>query len=551
MAASPMSQVLQQFRRAALARDEAGLSDGQLLECYLAGRDEAAFEALVRRHGPMVLGVCRRVTGHAQDAEDAFQAAFLVLALKAESVRPRELVGNWLYGVACRTALKAKAASARRRAKERQVRAMPESRVESEAVCREWLPLLDAELGRLPEKYRVPVVLCELQGRSRKDVARQLGLPEGTLSSRLATARQLLAGRLSRRGVAVSAVALTAAFSSSAPAGVSPALITSTVQAAALAATGPAAMAGGISAPVVTLTQGVLKTMFLSKLKTVTLLILSLGVAAGIAGLPTLRGLLTGPANARATTSSYLAGVGQALTNVPANGFAPEGPAGHADEKVVGSGKPDTKKFDLADFTSLDVSSAFEVQVTKADKFSVSVSADDNLLGLVKVEKKDATLHVSLAEHKSVQTKNRMRAEISMPVLKGVSLSGACSGTIKGFDSNEDFHAKVDGASTLGGTLKTKNMKLEANGASKVKLQGSAKEATLSATGASHLELADFALDGADVHLSGASHAVVKAASKLDYRLSGASHLKYLGTPTIGKKEKSGASSASGEKSEK
>jgi RNA polymerase sigma factor (sigma-70 family) len=551
MAGSPMSQVLRQVRRATLARDGAGLSDGQLLECYLAGRDEAAFEALVRRHGPMVLGVCRRITGHEQDAEDAFQAAFLVLARKADSVRPREMVGNWLYGVACRTALKAKAASARRRAKERQVRSMPEGRVEPEAVCHELLPLLDAELRRLPLKYRVPVVLCELEGRSRKEVAKQLGLLEGTLSSRLATARQLLARRLSRRGVTVSAGVLATAFTSAAPAGVPAPLITSTVKAAALAATGSAAMAGAASAPVVALTEGVLRTMFLGKLKTVALLVLTLAAATGIAGLPALRGLFTGPANARATTSTYLAGVGQALTNNHANRFAAGALADDADKKVIGSGKPETKKFDLADFTSLDVSSAFEVEATKADKFSVSVTADDNLLDLIKVEKKDGTLHVSLAEKKSVETKNPMRVAIAMPALKAVSLNGACRGTLKGFESNEDLHAKVNGASTLGGTIKAKNVKIEANGNSKVKLEGGAKEASLSATGASKLSLGDFALDSANVHLTGASVAVVNAKSKLDYHLSGACNLKYLGSPAIGKKETTGASSVSHDKADK
>src|SRR5262249_51181418 len=157
----------------------------------------AAFAALLRRHGPMVLGVCRRLVSNASDAEDAFQATFLVLARKAASVVPRELVGNWLYGVAYRTALKAEALSARRRAVERQVEAVPDPPTSPEQVGRDLRPLLDRELERLPAKYRVPVVLCDLEGRTRREVAGQLGIPEGTLSSRLAAARKLLAGRLS------------------------------------------------------------------------------------------------------------------------------------------------------------------------------------------------------------------------------------------------------------------------------------------------------------------------------------------------------------------
>src|SRR5271165_4953421 len=138
-------------------------SDGQLLASFVARRDEAAFAALVCRHGQMVFGVCQRVLHHAQDAEDAFQATFLVLARKAGSVVPRELVGNWLYGVAYRTALKAKAVAARRRVRERQVVEMPEPPAPSGDVWPDLRPLLDRELERLPEKYRVPVVLCDLE----------------------------------------------------------------------------------------------------------------------------------------------------------------------------------------------------------------------------------------------------------------------------------------------------------------------------------------------------------------------------------------------------
>src|SRR5712692_7030336 len=125
MATGQMNEVLRHLRRAAL-QDGSGVSDGQLVECFITRGDEAAFEALVRRHGPMVLGVCRRVLTNPHDAEDAFQATFLVLVRKAASIRQRELVGNWLYGVAYRTALEARAATTRRRTKERQVNPMPE-----------------------------------------------------------------------------------------------------------------------------------------------------------------------------------------------------------------------------------------------------------------------------------------------------------------------------------------------------------------------------------------------------------------------------------------
>jgi RNA polymerase sigma factor (sigma-70 family) len=193
MAASPTSNALHPLYRAALLRDGAGLTDGELLENFITRPDEGYFEALVRRHGPMVLGVCRRFLRNPHDAEDAFQAAFLVLAQRAASVVPRDLVGNWLYGVAYRTALAARRAAARRRAREKQVPDMPEPQVEMEETWLELLPLLDRELNRLPAIYRAPVVLCHLEGRTRKEAAQQLGLPVGTVSGRLTTALRLLA----------------------------------------------------------------------------------------------------------------------------------------------------------------------------------------------------------------------------------------------------------------------------------------------------------------------------------------------------------------------
>src|SRR5712671_2003738 len=129
MATNQLRRVIQTLRQATLPHEEAGLTDGQLLQSYVRSREEAAFAALVRRHGPMVWGVCRRVVGHHQDAEDAFQATFLVLVRKAASIVPREMVANWLHGVARRTALKARATAARRKGRERQVADMPEPAV--------------------------------------------------------------------------------------------------------------------------------------------------------------------------------------------------------------------------------------------------------------------------------------------------------------------------------------------------------------------------------------------------------------------------------------
>ena len=173
MPTGQMSQAVQHLRRAVLWGDGAGLSDGQLLDHFIERRDEAAFETLVRRHGPMVLGVCRRLLRNNHDADDAFQATFLVLVRKAASVAPKEMVGNWLYGVAYQTALKGRAVAARRRSRERQVTVMPElptdpGRPGGQVDWQELRSVLDQELSRLPNKYRVPFVLCDLEGKSYK-----------------------------------------------------------------------------------------------------------------------------------------------------------------------------------------------------------------------------------------------------------------------------------------------------------------------------------------------------------------------------------------------
>ncbi len=280
MATGQMSSVIPHVRRAALLQDGGGMKDGQLLECFLARREEAAFAALVRRHGPMVLGVCRRVLHNAHDAEDAFQATFLVLVRKAAALLPREALGNWLYGVAYHTALKARAATVRRRAKEAQVRPMARLETLAEDPCRDWQPLLDHELSRLPDKYREAVVLCELEGKTRREAARQLGIPEGTLSGRLTTAHRRLAQRLARHGFTVSAGSLAAVLSqSAASAGVPVPLAVSTIKSAALLAAGQAA-AGVISVKVAALTEGVLRAMLLTKLKVTAAFLVVVGLVA-------------------------------------------------------------------------------------------------------------------------------------------------------------------------------------------------------------------------------------------------------------------------------
>ena len=273
---SPLSVIVKQLR-AAVERDGAGRTDGELLTHFLDRRDEDALAALVERHAPMVWGVCCRILRNPHDAEDAFQATFLVLVQKAATVVPREMVANWLHGVAQQTAVRLRATAVKRGWREMQMNEMPEPAV-IEARDEELLSLLDQELSRLPERFRALIVLCDLEGHTRKEAARRLGCPEGTVASGLARARALLAKRLTRHGLAVSGGSLAAILSHSvASAVVPPTVVTSTINLATLLAAGNAA--GVISGPVATLTQGVLKMMFLKKIMTTVVAVLALGVA--------------------------------------------------------------------------------------------------------------------------------------------------------------------------------------------------------------------------------------------------------------------------------
>ncbi|VTR97047.1 sigma-70 family rna polymerase sigma factor : RNA polymerase sigma factor, sigma-70 family OS=Singulisphaera acidiphila (strain ATCC BAA-1392 / DSM 18658 / VKM B-2454 / MOB10) GN=Sinac_6419 PE=4 SV=1: Sigma70_r2: Sigma70_r4_2 [Gemmata massiliana] len=217
-------------------------SDGQLLESYVHCHDAASFATLVRRHGPMVWGVCRRLLGDHHDAEDAFQATFLVLVGRPDAVVPRSRVAGWLYGVAYKIALKARGRTCRRRTRERLGLELPEPVAPVETDWSDLRPVLDRELSRLPERYRDAVLLCDVAGETYADAARRLGCPEGTLAARLSRGRALLAARLSRRGIALTVSALAAALPVAAEAGVPPSRVRSrTVDIAELVMSGGAA----------------------------------------------------------------------------------------------------------------------------------------------------------------------------------------------------------------------------------------------------------------------------------------------------------------------
>jgi RNA polymerase sigma factor (sigma-70 family) len=269
---APIRILLEHLQRNRAAPRTAGADDAELLGRFIRDRDEAAFELLVWRHGSLVYSVCRRVLGDAHAAEDAFQATFLVLVRKAASVSRRQALAGWLYRVAYRVALRARA-----RTIPQPMAELPEPPAEEPdaALWRDLRPVLDEEVGRLPQKYRLPVVLCYLSGLTTDEAARQLGVPRGTVLSRLAWARQRLRARLSLRGVTLSAGVLGALLASRAAGSASAAVVGAAFRAAlAFAAGQPTAASVGA----VTLMEGAIRDMVMSRIRSGMLVVLGLTV---------------------------------------------------------------------------------------------------------------------------------------------------------------------------------------------------------------------------------------------------------------------------------
>jgi RNA polymerase sigma factor (sigma-70 family) len=266
------------------------LSDGELLARYVSRRDEVAFEALVERHGPMVSQVCRSALSDPHDAQDAFQATFLVLARRAASIRERGSVASWLFGVAGRVSARARVSAARRRKHESSAAAMTARRddglsppwrdSEQERHELDRAAALHEELARLPQKYREPVVLCYLEGRTYQEVADKLRRPIGTVKVRLSRARGMLRGRLARRGVGLPAgLAAVELGAESASAAVPPILLRGTLEAVARVGTGKLT-AGGTISPAVELANEILRTMTMTRTLKVASAVLAVGLTA-------------------------------------------------------------------------------------------------------------------------------------------------------------------------------------------------------------------------------------------------------------------------------
>jgi RNA polymerase sigma factor (sigma-70 family) len=285
MADKTLDNVLEHIHRLVGAEEATPQADRELLDRFLHRRDERAFSALVQRHGPMVLGTCRRLLRSPHDAEDACQAVFLVLVRKADSIRNRESVGSWLHTVACRVAGRLRQQNARRRAREAPIEDVPTEG--ADPSWREVHALLDAELHRLPDKFQAPLLLCYLEGKTRDEAAQVLGLALGALRSRLERGRELLRRRLARRGLTLSAAVSAALLSQqAAPAALPPLLELALVK---LVQAGAA-----ISERVAALAAGSLNALGMTKMKHLAAVLLLLGALTSGAAL-TWGGARTGP----------------------------------------------------------------------------------------------------------------------------------------------------------------------------------------------------------------------------------------------------------------
>jgi RNA polymerase sigma factor (sigma-70 family) len=285
----PLRAVLDYVKRISLAQEMRTWADAELLQRFVSERNEAAFSALVHRHGPMVMSVCCRLLGDVCDAEDAFQATFMVLVRKAGSLGNSVPLGGWLYAVAQRVALKARAKAAVKRKRLRGLTDMDLAESLDELTWQELRPLLDEEVGRLPAKYRTPVVLCYFQGKSHDVAAQELGCPRKTVTNRLARARELLRGQLTRRGIALSAAALTTALvEKSIGTAVGAMLAIKTAKAAVSLAAGKTVAETILSAQAIALAEEVMRGMLAIKTKLVVFaMVLCLGLASAAGGMAT------------------------------------------------------------------------------------------------------------------------------------------------------------------------------------------------------------------------------------------------------------------------
>jgi RNA polymerase sigma factor (sigma-70 family) len=311
-------------------------SDRQLLECFAANMDDAAFATLVRRHGAMVLDTCRRILSHHQDAEDAFQATFLVLAQKAGSLRWQETVGPWLHQVAYRIALRARTSTIRRRVHEKEAGRMAKPEPLPMASCRAFGSILDDELQQLPEKYRAPLILCYLEGQAQAEAAKRLGCSEATLNRRLSEGRERLRVQLQRRGITLSAVLVAVGLAQRPARATLPSLLVSTTVKRILC-TVAEKTAGGVTTKVATLATGVMETVASAGTKLGITLFVALSLITGT-GLLAYQNLSNKPREQGNPADSQSRAVGDrrsTIEDLPAGAVARLGSVGLQQDEAI------------------------------------------------------------------------------------------------------------------------------------------------------------------------------------------------------------------------
>jgi RNA polymerase sigma factor (sigma-70 family) len=524
MAANAANRVVQYLRRTALREDGAGLTDSELLERYVARRDEAAFEALIRRHGPMVLGVCRRILRNQADAEDAFQATFLVFVRKAASIRSRSTVSNWLYGVAHNTALQSKAMERRRHVKEREAGTVPRDEARAE-VWQELQTLLDAELSSLPEKYRAPIVLCDLEGKTIKAAARILGWPQGTVATRLTRGRARLARQLTKHGLTLSGgVIATALAQESVLANLPSAPLVSMTKAASLfAAKGQYMAAGVVSAKVAALTDGVMKTMLLAKLRFGVSLVLALafiGVSTGV-----YRAHASGSSEMTAVsrtpdgqTPGPAAPASQAMKPVPADA-KPVATPGRNNKTIDAKGDDQEvqKEWDLPRFDEILVSGRIKLIVTPSSEQHITVRGNGELVRrlephVVKKPQYDRlVLDLSNQAERENMGADTIEVRITVPRLSSVIAEGKAAVELRDIE-NESLTVTVSDTA-------------------KLEVAGTSKKLVAIVHDSGQLDASKLAADDVTVTASGRSSSVFRPEKSFNVLSSGESHLEYIGTP--------------------
>jgi RNA polymerase sigma factor (sigma-70 family) len=524
MRTSGANQVIQYLRHVVLRQNGAGLADSQLLELYVTQRDEAAFDALIRRHGPMVLGVCRRILRNQADAEDAFQATFLVFLRKAASIRSRSTVSNWLYGVAHNTALKAKAMDRRRHVKEREARTVPRDEARAE-VWQELQTLLDAELSSLPEKYRAPIVLCDLEGKTIKAAAGILGWPPGTVATRLTRGRARLARQLTKHGLTLSAGVIASALAQASVLGNLPsALLASTTKAASLfAATGQYMAAGVVSAKVAALTDGVMKTMLLAKLRlgvSLLLVLAFIGVGTGV-----YRAHGSGSSDTAvetktpdAQTPGPAAPPGQAMK--PAQGDAKTVATPVRNNKTMDTNLDDRemqKEWDLPRFDEIFVSGRVKVIVTPSSEQHVTVHGNPALVRhlephVMKKPKYDRlVLDLSNQADKTNMGADTIEVRITVPRLSSVIAEGRAAVELRGIENE--------------------SLTLTVSDIAKLEVAGTSKKLLAIVQDSGHLDASRLTAGDVTVTASGKSSSVFRPEKSFNVISSGESRLEYIGTP--------------------